>query len=115
MSNTADKKEYSSKELIARFSPYLWKYKWTLIADLSCAAMTTGCDLALPMIMRYITNVALGDAAGTLSMGLILKLGGLYLLLRVIDCFASASSPLQGSSSNKTFGDVSITAHTAHF
>ncbi|MBR4168888.1 MAG: ABC transporter ATP-binding protein [Lachnospiraceae bacterium] len=88
MSNTADKKEYSSKELIARFSPYLWKYKWTLIADLSCAAMTTGCDLALPMIMRYITNVALGDAAGTLSMGLILKLGGLYLLLRVIDCFA---------------------------
>ncbi|MCR5268734.1 MAG: ABC transporter ATP-binding protein/permease [Lachnospiraceae bacterium] len=88
MSQAADKKEYSTKELFVRFFPYLWKYKLTLFADLFCAAMTTGCDLALPLIMRTITNDALGDSATSLSMELILKLGGLYLLLRIIDCFA---------------------------
>ena len=80
-------KEYTSKELFARFLPYLFKYKLTLFADLFCAALTTGCDLVLPMIMRYITNVGLSDAQ-TLSMETVLKLGGLYLLLRIIDCAA---------------------------
>ncbi|MBP5384666.1 MAG: ABC transporter ATP-binding protein, partial [Lachnospiraceae bacterium] len=83
----AAKKEYSSKELFTRFFPYLFKYKFTLFADLACAAMTTGCDLALPLIMRYITNVAITGTEG-LSMETILKLGGLYLLLRIVDCAA---------------------------
>ena len=80
-------KEYTSRELFARFFPYLFKYKFTLFTDLFCAALTTGCDLVLPMIMRYITNVGLSDAA-TLTMETVLKLGGLYLLLRLIDCAA---------------------------
>ncbi|MBO4901279.1 MAG: ABC transporter ATP-binding protein [Lachnospiraceae bacterium] len=87
MQSVKKEKEYTGKELFARFAPYLWKYKLTLFSDLFCAAMTTGCDLALPLIMRYITNVAITGTQG-LSMAIILKLGGLYLLLRIIDCAA---------------------------
>ena len=80
------RKEYPAKEIFRRFSPYLLKYKLTLFADLFCAAKTTGCDLALPMIMRTITNDAISGAS--LSMSLIVKLGLFYLILRVIDCAA---------------------------
>ncbi len=79
--------EYTTGELMKRFLPYLMKYRWILIFDLFCASLTTGCDLALPLIMRYITNVGLKDAA-TLSMEMILRLGALYLILRIIDCVA---------------------------
>lgn len=80
-------KQYTSKELIRRFIPYFKKYKRTLIADLFCAALTTVCELVLPLIMRYITNEGLRDLAA-LSVNTILTLGAVYLVLRVIDCFA---------------------------
>ncbi len=87
MQTDSNTKEYTTKELFKRFAPYLLKYKFTLFADLACAAMTTGCDLALPLIMRTITNVAI-NGSETFSMQMILKLGGFYLLLRIIDCVA---------------------------
>lgn len=80
-------REYSSKTILKRFWPYVAKYKGTMILDLFCALLTTGCDLVLPMIMRYITNVGLSDAA-SLSISIIGKLSALYLALRVIDCVA---------------------------
>ena len=49
-------KHYTTMQLFKRFSPYLYKYKGTLIMDLFCAALTTVCELVLPLIMRYITN-----------------------------------------------------------
>lgn len=79
---------YSTKELIRRFSPYFKKYKGTLCLDLFCAALTTVCELVLPLIMRYITNQGLKDLAA-LSVRTVAGLGILYLLLRVVDCFAS--------------------------
>lgn len=79
---------YSTKELIRRFSPYFNKYKGTLCLDLFCAALTTVCELVLPLIMRYITNQGLKDLAA-LSVRTVAGLGILYLLLRVVDCFAS--------------------------
>ncbi len=80
--------QYSSKELIGRFLPYFKKYKGTLVLDLFCAALTTVCELVLPMIMRYITNEGIRDLA-SLSVKTIGGLGLLYLLLRVMDCLAA--------------------------
>lgn len=80
-------RQYTTLELIKRFSPYFKKYKGTLFLDLFCAALTTVCELVLPLIMRYITNEGLNDLA-SLSVAVIGKLGILYLLLRVVDCIA---------------------------
>lgn len=80
-------RQYRTGELWKRFSPYLMKYKGTLILDLFCAALTTICELVLPLIMRYITNEGLSSLA-TLSVRTIGGLGLLYFGLRVIDCFA---------------------------
>ena len=55
--------------------------------DLICAALTTVCELVLPLIMRYITNEGLRDLA-SLSVRTIVGLGLLYLGLRIIDCIA---------------------------
>lgn len=82
------KKEYTSKELFARFLPYFKPYWRTLVFDLVCAGMTTLCELVLPMILRYITNVALVDP-GSFTLEIILRMSLLYLLLRVIDCLGS--------------------------
>ncbi len=82
-----EKKDYTTGQLIKRFSPYFKKYKWILVVDLICAALTTVCELVLPLIMRYITNQGFSNTA-TLTIGIILKLGGLYLLLRIVDLLA---------------------------
>lgn len=83
-----DKRRYSSPELIRRFLPYFSKYKRMLAFDLFCAALTTLCDIILPMIMRRITNSALGTASA-LTVELVLKLAALYIVLRIIDAAAS--------------------------
>lgn len=79
-----EKKEYSMKELMQRFLPYYGKYKHILILDLICAGLTSICELVLPMIMRNLTNLAATDLAA-LTAGYVLKLGALYLGLRILD------------------------------
>ena len=74
--------------MIGRFLPYFKKYRGTLALDLLCAALTTVCELVLPMIMRYITNEGIRDLAA-LSVKTIGGLGLLYLLLRIMDCAAA--------------------------
>ena len=80
-------KTYTNRELLTRFSPYFVKYKSILFMDLFCAALTTLCELILPLIMRYITNEGISNLA-SLSVGLIVRLGMLYLVLRIIECAA---------------------------
>ncbi len=80
-------KTYESKELLKRFLPYFKKYKFVLFMDLFCAALTTLCELVLPLIMRYITNEGISNLAA-LSVETIVRLGFLYLLLRIIECAA---------------------------
>ena len=46
--NTQAKKQ----GLMRRFWPYLRKYRHILLLDLFCAALTTLCDMVLPLIMR---------------------------------------------------------------
>ncbi len=81
-------KHYRTAELMKRFLPYFKRYKGTLCMDLFCAALTTVCELVLPLIMRYITNEGISNVA-TLTVRTVMELGLLYLLLRVVDCIAS--------------------------
>lgn len=78
------KQKKQSPGLLRRFWPYLSRYKKILFFDLFCAALTTLCDVVLPLIMRYLTNTAMEDAA-LLTVQIVLQLGGLYLALRLID------------------------------
>ena len=78
---------YGTGELMKRFIPYFKPYRKVLFLDLFCAALTTLCELVLPLIMRYITNEGISNLAA-LSVGTIGKLGLLYLVLRIIDCIA---------------------------
>ena len=77
-----------TRTLLKRFIPYFYKYKWLLASDLLAASLTTVCELVLPLIVRRITNGALGTA-GALTTGLVLRLGALYILLRIIDAGAN--------------------------
>ena len=74
--------------LVKRFLPYFKKYKWILVMDLFCAALTTVCDLVLPLIVRKITDTGINDLAA-LTASLVLKLGALYILLRIVDVAAN--------------------------
>ena len=77
-----------SKGLIRRFIPYFKKYTGVLFFDLFCAALTTVCELVLPMLVRYVTNAGINDLA-SLTVEVILKIGALYLFLRVVDAAAN--------------------------
>lgn len=74
--------------LLKRFIPYFKKYKGILILDLLCASLTTVCELVFPMLVRYITNTGINDIA-SLTIGLIIKIGLFYLILRIIDAAAN--------------------------
>ena len=83
-----DSKKYTTSELIKRFLPYFRPYYKTLFTDLFCAALTTICEIILPLIIRQITNTALQDVA-LLTTKMIAGLGFLYFILRIIDCLAN--------------------------
>lgn len=80
-------KQTKTKGRLRRFLPYYKKYRGVLILDLLCAALTTVCELVLPMIVRRITDIATTDVAA-LTVGLIVKCGLLYLVLRILDAAA---------------------------
>ena len=83
-----NRRHTSAAELLRRFWPYERKYWRTMVFDLFCAALTCLCDLVLPLILRHITNTAVNDLAA-LTVGVVLKLGLLYFVLRIIDGLAA--------------------------
>lgn len=83
-----DEREYGSRELLHRFIPYYRPYFPVLVKDLACAALTTVCEMVLPLIIRYITNTGMENLAA-LTTGLILRLSLLYFVLRIIDSCAN--------------------------
>ncbi|HAW13059.1 MAG TPA: thiamine ABC transporter permease, partial [Erysipelotrichaceae bacterium] len=85
--NQTVNRNYSAKELIRRFLPYLMKYRKLLFFDLFCASLTTLCDIVLPRIMSTLTNTAMYEPAA-LTVGLIGKLAALYVVLRLVDAAA---------------------------
>lgn len=80
-------KTYSTKELLKRFVPYLWKYKRILFMDLFCASLTTLCDIVLPRIMSQLTNTAMYDPL-SLTVELVGKMALFYIILRIVDAAA---------------------------
>ncbi|MBE6590277.1 MAG: ABC transporter ATP-binding protein, partial [Ruminococcaceae bacterium] len=85
-----ENRKKSAGSYIRRFLPYYKKYRATMALDLFCAALTTVCELVLPMIVREITGAASSeDPASALTWELILWCGGIYILLRIIDTAAN--------------------------
>ena len=77
-----------TSKLMRRFAPYYKRYWKIMVFDLFCAALTTVCELILPMILRYITNQGMQDLA-SVTAGLILRIAALYFGLRIIDGLAA--------------------------
>lgn len=69
------------------FIPYFKKHKAVLALDLLCAALTTGCEIVLPMIVREITSIATTDIS-KLTLKLILSFTAVYVVLKLIDMAA---------------------------
>ena len=87
-STNGNQRTMKTSELVRRFLPYFRPYRGMLALDLFCAMLTTLCDLVLPMIVRSITGLASGSAAA-LTVAYVLKVGGVYVLLRLIDTVAN--------------------------
>ncbi len=83
-----EQKHQKTGTLLKRFVPYYKKYTGVMVMDLFCAALTTICELVLPLILRYITNQGLQDLAA-LSVRTVVMIGLLYFGLRIIDGLAS--------------------------
>ncbi len=83
-----NEKKTATGKLIKRFLPYYKTHCKTLVFDLFCASLTTLCELALPMIVRFITDKATTDISA-LTPKAILMVGGIYLILRIIDAIAN--------------------------
>jgi ATP-binding cassette subfamily B protein len=83
-----EKKKTGYLKLIKRFLPYYKNYKKSLVFDLFCAALTTVCELVLPMIVRDITHAATEDIA-SLTVEFVIKCGVFYVILRIIDTIAN--------------------------
>ncbi len=79
---------FKNSRLIKRFLPYLLKHKGAVIFDLFCASMTTVCELALPLLAREITDVAITDIK-LLTVERILTVAAFYIFLRIIDAAAN--------------------------
>lgn len=70
--------------MLRHMGKYFVPYRLTLALDLFCALLTTVCDLVLPLIVRRITGGFTSEAAA-ITVGLVLRLGALYVVLRLID------------------------------
>jgi len=80
-------KKQNSSDNLKFFGKYYRPYIGIVILDLLCACLTTVCELVLPMIVRYITNAAQNGV--TLLVSSVLKMGALYLFLRLVDTAAN--------------------------
>lgn len=92
---TKDAHTYDTRVLIRRFQPYYRPYWKALATDLFCAALTTLCDIFLPIIIRHITNTGMYHME-LLTVSLLLKMAALYLVLRIIDTSANFYMADQG-------------------
>lgn len=74
--------------LIRRFFPYLKKHLKTELLVLLCAATSAACEIALPLIVRRITDTGVENPEG-LTVNLILIIAAAYIALRALDSLAS--------------------------
>lgn len=81
-------KKTGNISLMKRFLPYFKKYWVVLALDLLCAALTTLCELVFPLIVRFITDKGMNDLQ-SLTVQMVISVGGFYLILRIIDTLAN--------------------------
>lgn len=81
-------KAMKTSTLLKRFIPYYKKYTGIMLMDLFCAALTTICEMVLPLILRHITNVGMRDLSA-LTVQMIVTIGMIYFALRIVDGAAS--------------------------
>ena len=74
--------------MFKRFSAYYKPYILIIFFDLFCAALSTVCELVFPLIVRELTAVAT-DSSRVLLLSSVLRLGGVYLFLRLVDTVAN--------------------------
>lgn len=74
--------------LLKRFIPYFKKYRWILVLDLFCASLTTVCELVLPLIIRYLTDMGMNDLE-SLTVRMVISIGVFYIALRLVDVAAN--------------------------
>lgn len=67
--------------------PYYKKYRDTMVKDLLCAALTTICEIMLPLLVREITFRISNDPL-SLTVKLVVVIGAAYLAMRLIDGLA---------------------------
>lgn len=72
---------------LRRFLPYYRKYLGMFLLDTLCAALTTSGDLVLPMLIRFLTQKGMQDLS-SLTVQLVLRIGMIYIGLRIIDSLA---------------------------
>ncbi|MBQ7810691.1 MAG: ABC transporter ATP-binding protein, partial [Clostridia bacterium] len=80
-------KSKKAKSPLLRFLPYYKKYRGTMIKDLLCAALTTICEIMLPLLVREITG-RISDDPLSLTVGFVITIGAAYLAMRLVDGLA---------------------------
>lgn len=80
-------KKIEGKSPLRRFLPYYKKYRGTMVKDLLCAALTTLCEIMLPLVVREITG-RISDDPFSLTVGFVITVGAAYLAMRLIDGLA---------------------------
>ncbi len=83
-----DKKNKGKLSSFKLFVPYYKPYIWLIVIDLLCAVFSTVCELVLPLIVRHITDTAINTPA-MLTINLVVRLGGVYLFLKLMDTAAN--------------------------
>ncbi len=73
-----------SSYLMKKFLPYYKNYWHIMVFDLVCASVTAICEVIFPLLVRFITDAAITDIS-LLTPEIILKIGGFYILLRLLD------------------------------
>ncbi|MCM1544246.1 MAG: ABC transporter ATP-binding protein/permease [Ruminococcus sp.] len=69
------------------FMPYFGKHKKVVVLDLFCAALTTLCELVLPVLVREITKIATNDISN-LTVQVIIEMAVIYAALKAVDMMA---------------------------
>lgn len=90
-----NRSNYTSKELIKRFAPYYGNYKGLLFKDLFAACLTIVAEVALPLIIRNITNMAIKPEL-VLTMSYLLKMIAIYFLLKAVEVGSTYYMQKQG-------------------
>lgn len=72
----------TNRELISYLFPYYKKHAGVFFMDLLCAALTTICELALPILIAGIMDTASSQG---LSISYILRVAGIYIALRIVE------------------------------